>query len=88
MLAAVGGAGVQSGAVVSKVIVPALVAPGLAFLVAGLAILVIYRLVGRRRPPVSQSGGRGHWLVNQMCDLVQVRSSRAGTTVRFFVGPT
>jgi anti-sigma regulatory factor (Ser/Thr protein kinase) len=44
-------------------------------------------LIGRQRPPVSQSGGRGHWLVNQMCDLVQVRSSRAGTIVRFFVGP-
>jgi PiT family inorganic phosphate transporter len=38
-----------------KVVVPALVAPTLAFLVAGLAILVVYRIVGRLRPgPVSR----------------------------------
>jgi PiT family inorganic phosphate transporter len=35
---------------VGKVAVPALVAPTLAFVVAGLAILVIYRIVGRLRP--------------------------------------
>jgi anti-sigma regulatory factor (Ser/Thr protein kinase) len=39
-------------------------------------------LVGRRRPPADQLGGRGLYLVNQLCDLVQVRSSPAGTTVR------
>jgi anti-sigma regulatory factor (Ser/Thr protein kinase) len=39
-------------------------------------------LVGRRRPDVAQEGGRGVYLVNQLCDLVQVRSSRRGTTVR------
>jgi PiT family inorganic phosphate transporter len=40
---------------VGKVAVPALVAPVLAFLVAGLAILIIYRIVGRLRPgPVSR----------------------------------
>ena len=33
-----------------KVAVPAVVAPTLAFLVAGIAILVIYRIVGSRRP--------------------------------------
>ena len=33
-----------------KVVVPALVAPTLAFLVAGVAILVIYRIIGRLRP--------------------------------------
>ena len=38
-----------------KVVVPALVAPTLAFLVAGVAILVIYRIVGRLRPgPVTR----------------------------------
>ena len=40
--------------IVGKVIVPALVAPTLAFVVAGVAILLVYRIVGRQRPgPVS-----------------------------------
>jgi anti-sigma regulatory factor (Ser/Thr protein kinase) len=40
------------------------------------------RLVGRRRPTRSQLGGRGLWLVNQLTDLVQIRSAPSGTTVR------
>jgi len=39
-------------------------------------------LVGRVRPDVDHEGGRGLWIVNQLCDLSQVRSSPAGTTVR------
>jgi anti-sigma regulatory factor (Ser/Thr protein kinase) len=40
-------------------------------------------LAGRRRPtPKRQRQGRGLWMVNELCDLVQLRSSRAGTTVR------
>jgi anti-sigma regulatory factor (Ser/Thr protein kinase) len=39
-------------------------------------------LVGRLPPPVDQHGGRGLWLVNHLCDLVQVRSSPEGTVVR------
>ena len=39
-------------------------------------------LVGRRAPVVTQEGGRGVWMANQLCDLVQVRSSETGTTVR------
>jgi len=39
-------------------------------------------LVGRLPPPVDQYGGRGLWLVNQLCDLAQIRSSPDGTTVR------
>jgi anti-sigma regulatory factor (Ser/Thr protein kinase) len=39
-------------------------------------------LVGRRTPTLDQEGGRGVYLVNQLCDLVQLRSSRHGTTVR------
>src|SRR5689334_20938740 len=40
-------------------------------------------LVGRLRPTISQDGGRGLWLANQLCDLVQIRSSSgAGTRVR------
>lgn len=39
-------------------------------------------LVGRLQPPVARAGGRGVWLANQLCDLVQIRSNRRGTTVR------
>ena len=40
------------------------------------------QLVGRRMPALSQQGGRGVWMANQLCDLVQLRSSEHGTTVR------
>lgn len=39
-------------------------------------------LAGRILPPASDPAGRGLWLVNQLCDLVEVRSSRHGTVVR------
>jgi anti-sigma regulatory factor (Ser/Thr protein kinase) len=39
-------------------------------------------LVGRLRPGIAQEGGRGLWLANQLCDLVQIRSGAAGTVVR------
>ena len=39
-------------------------------------------LTGRARPPELLSSGRGLWIVNHLCDLVQVRSSPAGTVVR------
>jgi anti-sigma regulatory factor (Ser/Thr protein kinase) len=39
-------------------------------------------LADRRRPAPERDGGRGLWLANQLCDLVQVRSSPTGTTVR------
>lgn len=42
-------------------------------------------LAGRVRPPrdgTGDEGGRGLWLVNQLCDLVEVRTSPSGTTVR------
>lgn len=42
-------------------------------------------LVGRLRPGIAQEGGRGLWLANQLCDLVQIRSGAAGTTVRLHV---
>lgn len=42
-------------------------------------------LAGRVKPPISQEGGRGLWLANQLCDLVQIRSGEAGTTVRLHV---
>ena len=39
-------------------------------------------LVGRLRPGIAQEGGRGLWLANQLCDLVQIRSGDTGTAVR------
>jgi anti-sigma regulatory factor (Ser/Thr protein kinase) len=39
-------------------------------------------LVGRARPIVDSRDGRGLWLVHQLCDLVQIRSGEAGTTIR------
>jgi anti-sigma regulatory factor (Ser/Thr protein kinase) len=39
-------------------------------------------LVGRERPRPDQDRGRGLWIANQLCDLVQIRSGEAGTDVR------
>lgn len=40
-------------------------------------------LAGQLRPaPAADRGGRGLWLVHQLCDLVQVRTGQDGTTVR------
>jgi anti-sigma regulatory factor (Ser/Thr protein kinase) len=39
-------------------------------------------LVGRLRPGITQEGGRGLWLANQLCDLVQIRSGVSRTVVR------
>jgi anti-sigma regulatory factor (Ser/Thr protein kinase) len=38
-------------------------------------------LAGRRRP-ASEGNGQGLWVVNQLCDLVELRSGAGGTTVR------
>jgi anti-sigma regulatory factor (Ser/Thr protein kinase) len=39
-------------------------------------------LAGRDCPPPDHVGGRGLYLVNQLCDLVQLRSSPEGSVVR------
>ena len=40
-------------------------------------------LTGRLRPdPADLGGGRGLWVVNQVCDLVQIRTSRSDTQIR------
>jgi anti-sigma regulatory factor (Ser/Thr protein kinase) len=39
-------------------------------------------LVGRVLPPLDGLGGRGVWLANQLCDLVQLRSGDGFTQVR------
>jgi anti-sigma regulatory factor (Ser/Thr protein kinase) len=43
---------------------------------------IVDPLVGRVRPEVGRSSGRGLWIVNQLCDMVQIRSSPAGTAIR------
>jgi anti-sigma regulatory factor (Ser/Thr protein kinase) len=37
---------------------------------------------GRVTPTWENEGGRGLWIANQLCDLVQIRSGAAGTTIR------
>jgi len=43
-------------------------------------------LVGRSRPSPEQLGGRGVWLANEVCDLVQLRTGAGGTVVRLSLG--
>jgi anti-sigma regulatory factor (Ser/Thr protein kinase) len=39
-------------------------------------------LAGRRRPVRTGAAGRGLWMANQLCDLVQIRTGQGGTAVR------
>jgi anti-sigma regulatory factor (Ser/Thr protein kinase) len=39
-------------------------------------------LAGREQPGLSEAGGRGLWLANQLCDLMQLRSFAGGSVVR------
>ena len=39
-------------------------------------------LAGHWRPAGDLPGGQGLWLVNQVCDLAEIRSSELGTTIR------
>jgi len=39
-------------------------------------------MAGRVKPAPDQVGGRGLWVVNQICELVQLRSGSGGTVVR------
>ena len=43
-------------------------------------------LAGRLQPPTEAKRGRGLWMINQLCDLVELRSNEAGTIVRMHVG--
>jgi inorganic phosphate transporter, PiT family len=57
-VAAVGFDAVIADGVIGKVLIPAVVAPLLAFLVAGIAIGISYRVVGRQRPGIVTRGYR------------------------------
>jgi anti-sigma regulatory factor (Ser/Thr protein kinase) len=39
-------------------------------------------LAGRRRPAPDAGGGQGMWVAHQLCDLVEIRTSPAGTQTR------
>src|SRR5918999_284629 len=68
--AAEGPEAVLGEGIVEKVAVPALVAPLLAFVVGGLAILVVYRIVGRQRPgPVTRGFRLGQVLSASLLSL-------------------
>jgi PiT family inorganic phosphate transporter len=68
--AAKGSSAIIAGGLVGKVLVPALIAPVLAFAVAGLAILFVYRIIGRLRPgPVIRSFRTGQLLSASMFAL-------------------
>jgi anti-sigma regulatory factor (Ser/Thr protein kinase) len=43
---------------------------------------IVDPFVGRTAPPPDGTRGRGLWLMNQMCDLVELRSGSEGTVVR------
>ena len=42
-------------------------------------------LADRRKPSPGQGSGYGLWIANQICDLVQIRSSAAGPVVRVHI---
>jgi anti-sigma regulatory factor (Ser/Thr protein kinase) len=44
-------------------------------------------LAGRLVPDSTEPGGFGLWLANQLCDLVQIRTSQQGSVVRLHIGP-
>ncbi len=56
--AAAGAGAIQAGGIVDKVIVPAIVSPALAFVVAWASIILAYRVIGRRRPGMVTRGFR------------------------------
>jgi inorganic phosphate transporter, PiT family len=58
VIVAAGTGAVSGSALVSKLLIPALIAPVLAFAVAGLCILIAYRIVGNLRPGPATRGYR------------------------------
>jgi anti-sigma regulatory factor (Ser/Thr protein kinase) len=39
-------------------------------------------MAGRREPSLEAQGGHGLWIVNQVCDQVEIQSDENGTTIR------
>ena len=42
-------------------------------------------LVGRQPPAADANGGYGLWLVQQVCDRVELESGEKGTTIRLYM---
>jgi anti-sigma regulatory factor (Ser/Thr protein kinase) len=42
-------------------------------------------LAGRRRPTPDAGRGHGLWVVNQLCDLAELRTASTGTTIRLHI---
>jgi PiT family inorganic phosphate transporter len=55
---------IEGDGIIEKVVIPAVIAPTLAFVVAGISIVVAYRVVGRQRPGVVNRGYRVGQLVS------------------------
>ena len=69
-LAAHGTSAVYFSGLLDKVVIPALVAPVLALVVAGLAILIAYRIAGRQSPgPVTRGFRLGQWVTGSLFSL-------------------
>src|SRR5579871_1742809 len=64
MIAAAGTGGVQFDGLLGKVVIPALVSPVLAFVVAGLGIVLTYRLTAALRPSPAARGFRAGQVVS------------------------
>jgi PiT family inorganic phosphate transporter len=63
-LVAAGADAVFGDGILGKVLIPALIAPTVAFLVGGAAIVICYRIVGRQRPGPVTNGFRGGQVVS------------------------
>ena len=42
-------------------------------------------MAGRRQPSLNALGGHGLWIVNQVCDRVEIHSDETGTTIRMYM---
>jgi anti-sigma regulatory factor (Ser/Thr protein kinase) len=42
-------------------------------------------MAGRRQPSLDTFGGHGLWIVNQVCDRVEIHSGETGTTIRMYM---
>jgi inorganic phosphate transporter, PiT family len=70
VIAAAGTGAVSGDGLLSKLILPALVAPLIAFLTAGISILIVYRILARLRPgPVNRSFRLGQLVSGGMLAL-------------------
>jgi inorganic phosphate transporter, PiT family len=81
MLAAVGGGGIKFGGLLAKVVLPALVAPASAFVIAGLVIAFIYRVFGRRSPGPVTRGFRVGQIVSNSAPALAHRTNDAQKTM-------